>query len=137
MFHWLAHFTLSTCGGIRSRTQIGRVRFRELTQRFNSARPQSLPLSWSVSSTWSSENEPTFWLGGNSFSNQIIDQHKPLFTRTSYWFTLQPGRKSYRIFAKQMTNPPAACGSHAPTPIKKTATTKTVQDKADATKSSH
>jgi hypothetical protein len=75
--------------------------------------------------------------GVKIFSNQIIDQHKPLFTRTSYWSTLQPGRKSYRIFAKQMTNPPAACGSHAPTPIKKTATTKTVQDKADATKSSH
>jgi hypothetical protein len=75
--------------------------------------------------------------GVKIFSHQIIDQHKPLFTRTSYWSTLQPGRKSYRIFAKQMTNPPAACGSHAPTPIKKTATTKTVQDKADATKSSH
>ena len=75
--------------------------------------------------------------GVKILSNQIIDQHKPLLTRTSYWSTLQPGRKSYRIFAKQMTNPPAACGSHAPTPIKKTATTKTVQDKADGTKSSH
>src|ERR1700730_1607248 len=74
--------------------------------------------------------------GVKILSNQIIDQHKPLLTRTSYWSTLQPGRKSYRIFAKQMTNPPAACGSHAPMPIKKTATTKTVQDKADGTKSS-
>jgi hypothetical protein len=75
--------------------------------------------------------------GVKILSNQIIDQHKPLFTRTSYWSTLQPGRKSYRIFAKQMTNPPAACGSHAPTLINKTATTKTVQDEADATKASH
>lgn len=44
--------------------------------------------------------------------NQIITQHKPLFARTSYWSTLQPGTVSYRIFAKQMTNPPAACGLH-------------------------
>lgn len=43
-------------------------------------------------------------------SNQVIDQHKPLFTRTSYWSTLQPGTVSYRVFVKQMTNPPEACG---------------------------
>jgi len=58
-------------------------------------------------------------------------KHKPLFTRTSYWSTLQPGRKSYRIFAKQMTNPPPPCGSHAPTQSKRLRPTKTVQDKAD------
>ena len=75
--------------------------------------------------------------GVKILSNQIIDQRKPLFTRTSYWSTLRPGRKSYFIFAKQMTNPPAACGSRAQTTIKKTATTKTVQDKADSTNSSH
>lgn len=67
-------------------------------------------------------------------SNQIIDQHKPLFTRTSYWSTLQPGRKSYRIFAKQMTNPPAACGLRSRAPINQSATTRTVQDQSDATK---
>jgi len=44
--------------------------------------------------------------------NQIIKQRKPLFARTSYWSTLQPGRLSYRVFVKQMTNPPAACGFH-------------------------
>jgi hypothetical protein len=27
-----------------------------------------------------------------------------------YWATLRPGTLSYRVFAKQMTNPPAACG---------------------------
>ncbi len=70
-------------------------------------------------------------------STQIIDQHKPLFTRPSYWSTLQPGRKSYRVFAKQMTNPPAACGLPVPTPVNKAATTKTVQAQADATKASH
>ncbi len=41
--------------------------------------------------------------------NQLIIQHKPLLSRTSYWSTLQPARPSYRVFAKQMTNVPAAC----------------------------
>ena len=45
--------------------------------------------------------------------NQIIEQRKPLLSRTSYWSTLRPGTKSYRVFAKQMTNPPPACGLHA------------------------
>jgi len=43
--------------------------------------------------------------------NQIITQQKPLIVRSSYWSTLRPGTKSYRVFAKQMTNVPAACGS--------------------------
>src|ERR1017187_4847453 len=42
--------------------------------------------------------------------NQIIVQHKPLLTRSGYWSTLRPGGPSYRVFAKQMTNPPSACG---------------------------
>ncbi len=48
--------------------------------------------------------------GINILSNQIMTLHKPLVTSTSYWSTLQPGTVSYRVFAKQMTNPPAACG---------------------------
>ncbi len=51
--------------------------------------------------------------GVKILTNQLIDQGKPLLTRTSYWATLRPGTFSYRIFAKQMTNPPAACGLHA------------------------
>lgn len=43
-------------------------------------------------------------------TNQIFTLHKPLYTRTSYWATLQPGTESFRVFEKQMTNPPAACG---------------------------
>ncbi len=42
--------------------------------------------------------------------NQIIDQGKPLVTRTSYWSTLRPGTPGYRVFAKQMANVPATCG---------------------------
>ncbi len=75
--------------------------------------------------------------GVKILSNQIVDQHKPLFTRRSYWSTLQPGRKSYRIFAKQMTNPPAACGLHVRTPINKAATTETIKQQADETAASH
>ena len=47
--------------------------------------------------------------GVRILDNQIIQQKKPLLTRSSYWSTLQPGRPSYRIFAKQMTNVPVAC----------------------------
>ena len=43
---------------------------------------------------------------------QIISRRKPLFTGSSYWSTLRPGTASYRVFARQMTNPPAACGLH-------------------------
>ncbi len=75
--------------------------------------------------------------GVKILSNQIVDQHKPLFTKTSYWSTLQPGRKSYRVFAKQMLNPPPACGLAVRTPIDKAATTKTVQEQADAAKTAH
>jgi hypothetical protein len=42
--------------------------------------------------------------------NQTIVQHKPLLSRSEYWSTLQPDGPSARVFAKQMTNPPAACG---------------------------
>jgi hypothetical protein len=45
-------------------------------------------------------------------SHQIIDQHKPIFSPTSYWSTLQPGTQSFAVFQKQMTNPPAACELH-------------------------
>lgn len=45
--------------------------------------------------------------------NQIIRQHKPLVSRTSYWSTLQPGTRSFAVFSKQMANVPAACGTGA------------------------
>lgn len=43
--------------------------------------------------------------------NQLIDLHRPLLTPTSYWSTLRPGTLSYKVFAKQMANVPAACGA--------------------------
>jgi hypothetical protein len=60
--------------------------------------------------------------------NQTIVQHKPLLTSSGYWSTLRPGGPSYRVFAKQMTNPPAACGLSIKSTIDKAATTKSVQD---------
>lgn len=44
--------------------------------------------------------------------NQLIDLHQPLLTAKSYWSTLRPGTLSYQVFAKQMTNVPAACVVH-------------------------
>ena len=46
-------------------------------------------------------------------SHQLLDQHKPIFSPTSYWATLQPGTQSFEVFEKQMTNPPSACQLHA------------------------
>ena len=60
--------------------------------------------------------------------NQIIVQHKPLLSRSGYWSTLRPGGPSYRAFAKQITNPPPACGAFTKSMIAKSATTKSVQD---------
>jgi hypothetical protein len=58
--------------------------------------------------------------------NQIIVQHKPLLTRSGYWSTLHPEGPSNRVFVKQMTNPPAACGLTTKSTIDESATTKSV-----------
>lgn len=63
--------------------------------------------------------------------NQIIDQHKPLISRSSYWAPLQPGNYSYHNFLKEMTNPPAACGVESRSKIAKNKTTQTVQQVAE------
>jgi hypothetical protein len=70
--------------------------------------------------------------GVEILANRIITQHKPLLTASAYWSTLHPGSQSYRVFAKQMTNPPTSCGSSTRSTIDKSATTKSVQDDADA-----
>jgi hypothetical protein len=63
--------------------------------------------------------------------NQIINQHRPLLTKHSYWSTLQPGTIAYRVFAKEMTNPPAACAKPARPEHLKGVTTADVQQKAN------
>jgi hypothetical protein len=47
--------------------------------------------------------------GVKILERQIINMHKPLFSRSGYWSTLHGGTSDYRMFARQMTNPPAAC----------------------------
>jgi hypothetical protein len=63
--------------------------------------------------------------------NQIIDQHKPLISRKSYWAPLQPGNYSHHNFLKEMTNPPAACGVESRSAIAKSKTTTTVKQEAE------
>jgi hypothetical protein len=47
--------------------------------------------------------------GVKILENQMITQRRPLLSPSSYWVTLRPARPSYRVFAKQMKNVPAAC----------------------------
>ncbi|MGA2649359.1 MAG: hypothetical protein ABSF28_02495 [Terracidiphilus sp.] len=42
---------------------------------------------------------------------QLIDRRKPLAWRKSYWSTLQPRNPTFKMFVKQMTNVPDACGA--------------------------
>lgn len=74
--------------------------------------------------------------GVKILATQIIVHHKPLLSHSGYWSTLQPGRPSYRVFAKQMTNPPAACALPAKTTIDKAETTQSVHDEAAQLKAS-
>ena len=49
--------------------------------------------------------------GVKILTNQVVDQHRPVLSRKSYWSTLQPGTVSYKVFIKQMANAPEACGA--------------------------
>jgi hypothetical protein len=42
---------------------------------------------------------------------QLMVQHKPVLSESSYWVTLRPGTLSFNVFAKQLANLPAACGA--------------------------
>src|ERR1017187_2822289 len=48
--------------------------------------------------------------GVKILQNQLIEQKKPLLSKTSYWSTLRPGWPGYRVFLQQMANVPEACG---------------------------
>jgi hypothetical protein len=49
--------------------------------------------------------------GVKIMENQMLRQRKPLLSSTSYWVTLRPETISYKVFAKQMKNVPAACSN--------------------------
>ena len=63
--------------------------------------------------------------------NQIIVQHKPLLTWSGYWSTLHPDGPSYRVFVKQVTNPPAACGLSPKSAVNKSATKRPPRENAN------
>jgi hypothetical protein len=48
--------------------------------------------------------------GVKILERQIIEQKKPLLSKTSYWSTLRPGWPGFRVFLQQMANVPEACG---------------------------
>lgn len=48
---------------------------------------------------------------------QMLKEHKPLLSNSSYWVTLHPDSPSFRIFLRQMANVPAACGSPLRHPV--------------------
>ncbi len=56
--------------------------------------------------------------GVQILDHQIIEQKKPLLSKSGYWSTLRPGTISYAVFAKQMTNVPLACGLHEKRPAR-------------------
>ena len=68
--------------------------------------------------------------------NQIIAQHKHLVTKSSYWSTLHPGTLDYRVFIKEMVNPPEACAKPSRPERLKQATTVTVHEQAQETAAS-
>ena len=68
---------------------------------------------------------------------QIIGQRRPLLYRAGYWSTLQPGRPSYRVFAKEMTNPPLACGLRTNSTVSRGESTKTVRDQVAGGNGAH
>lgn len=53
--------------------------------------------------------------------NQLMVQHKPVLSKSSYWVTLRPGTMSFRVFEKQLANLPEACG---PSPFRRQRTAK-------------
>ena len=68
--------------------------------------------------------------------NQIITKHKHLVTKSSYWSTLHPGTPDYRVFVKEMVNPPEACAKPSRPERLKEATTVTVREQAQETAAS-
>jgi hypothetical protein len=48
--------------------------------------------------------------GVKILENQLITQHKPVLSKSSYWVTLRPHHPSFFVFIKQMKNEPQSCG---------------------------
>jgi hypothetical protein len=72
--------------------------------------------------------------GVKILDQQVIGRRKPLLSRSGYWSTLRPGTSSYRMFAKQMANVPAACGRRVGSAKVAARQTPTQQDLASASR---
>ena len=70
--------------------------------------------------------------GVNIIRYQLIDQHKPLLSSTSYFSTLQPDTISIKVFLKQMANVPAVCGRPVRTEARPVAAVREAEDSAPA-----
>ena len=78
---------------------------------FDWDKDKSLPLKDPARTILQPKNNLT--CGVKILDNQLFALNRPLLSRSSYWSTLQPGTASYRVFAKQMANVPAACRAGA------------------------
>lgn len=76
---------------------------------FNWARDQYLPEHDAAKTILQPRNN--LLCGIRILRNQLIKQHKPLLTESSYWVTLRPRHPSFKIFLRQMANVPAVCGA--------------------------
>lgn len=56
---------------------------------------------------------------------QLMVQHKPVLSKSSYWVTLRPGTASFSVFARQLANLPADCG---PSPFRKKSAARAVPE---------
>jgi len=63
--------------------------------------------------------------------DQLMVQHRPLLSESSYWETLRPGTASFHVFAKQLANLPAACGA---SPYRRKTSPRAVSTPASETK---
>jgi hypothetical protein len=78
---------------------------------FDWEKDKALPLKDPARTILQPKNNLT--CGVKILDNQLFALNRPLLSHYSYWSTLQPGTVSYRVFAKQMTNVPAACRAGA------------------------
>ena len=74
--------------------------------------------------------------GVNIIRNQLIDQHKPLLSSTSYFATLQPRTISVKVFLKQMANVPAVCRRPVQSQPASTPQTRTAEEDTPASPAS-
>ena len=89
---------------------------------FDWARDKNLPADDPDKSILQPRNN--LMCGIRILDNQLIAQHKPLLSESSYWVTLRPGHPSFAMFLKQMANVPAACGAEVGHDVEGTPTEK-------------